>query len=83
MAKAKAKKSPAKRTPTQRAQLAHFYRHFRQHQQNVIAEGGGMLTTFPSGRTELSYASSAYGCHALSAWQSARSHAHFLSSHRR
>lgn len=71
---AKAKKATTKSKAPSKAALAHYYKHFRQHQQNVIVKGGGMLTTFPSGRTELSYASSAYGCHALSAWQSAKWH---------
>ena len=75
---AKAKKATAKTKAHSNRNLGALYRHFRQHQQNVINQGGGMLTTFPSGRTELSYGSSAYGCHALSAWPSAKWHARSL-----
>lgn len=60
------------------AAVKHHYRHFRAHQQKVWADGGGMLTTYPTGRTEVSYASAPYGEHALSAWTSARRHAHFM-----
>jgi len=61
--------------------LTHWFKHFRQHQRDVMAEGGGMVTTFPSGRTELSFASAPFGEHALSAWLAAKSHVHFLKRH--
>lgn len=53
--------------------IQHFYRHFRAHQSKVWSEGGGALTVYPSGRTELSYGSAPYGEHALSAIAAARS----------
>lgn len=44
----------------------------RARQRKIANGGGGMLTRFPSGRTELTFGASAFGCHALSAMQSAR-----------
>ncbi len=57
-----------------------LYREFRAHQAKVASNGGGVLATFPSGRTERSYASAPYGEHALSAYAAAKSHAAFLRS---
>lgn len=59
------------------AAVAHYYRHFRQHQAKVAAAGGGTLTVYPSGRTEISYASAPYGEHAKAALASAKRHIHF------
>lgn len=50
----------------------------RDHQRKVQVTGGGMLTTYPSGRTELSYGSAPYGEHAISAWAAARRHVAFV-----
>jgi hypothetical protein len=55
-----------------------MYRRFRAHQMNVATDGRGMVTRYPSGRTEVSYASAAYGEHALAAWQQARAHTYFV-----
>jgi hypothetical protein len=62
-------------TPT-----AHYYKQARAHQAKVIAEGGGMLTRYESGRTEKSYASAPYGEHALSAFMAAKRSIHFRKS---
>ena len=51
---------------------AHYFKQVRAHQARVAASGGGSLTTYPSGRTERSYASAPYGEHALAAWASAK-----------
>ena len=56
--------------------LAHYQQN-RAHQVSVWADGGGMITTDPNGRVEMSYGSAAYGFHAAAALQSARSHIHF------
>ena len=61
--------------------LQHHFKRFRQHQMNVAADGGGTLTTFPGGRTELTFASAPFGEHALSAFMSAKRHIHFMRSH--
>jgi hypothetical protein len=58
--------------------LQHFFRKFRNHQRKVQVDDGGTLTTYPTGRTELSYASAPYGEHALNAFVSAKRHAAFL-----
>lgn len=55
-----------------------FFKEFRDHQRNVWASGGGTLTTFRSGRTELTFASSPFGEHALNAFVSAKRHVAFL-----
>lgn len=52
--------------------VANLYQKYRQHQRNVQTAGGGTLTTYPDGRTELSYASAPYGEHAVSALAQAR-----------
>lgn len=52
--------------------LVHAFRKARAHQMSVWANGGGTLTVFPSGRTELSFASAPFGRHALSAFASAK-----------
>lgn len=52
--------------------LAHEFRRARAHQMDVWASGGGMVTTYPGGRTELTFASAPYGRHALSAFASAK-----------
>ena len=57
--------------------LLQYYRRQRAHQRNVWITGG-MLTTYPDGRTELSYASAPYGEHALSAITAARATVHFM-----
>ena len=59
-------------------QVKALYRKFRDHQRKVQADGGGTLTVYRSGRTELSYASSPYGEHALNAFRSAKRHIAFL-----
>ncbi|RWL22523.1 MAG: hypothetical protein EOR63_32310 [Mesorhizobium sp.] len=58
--------------------VKHHYLQFRAHQRKVSSDGGGMLTRYPSGRTEKSYASAPYGEHALSAFISAKRHIAFL-----
>ncbi len=58
--------------------LTHYYRYFRNHQRDVINEGGGAITVYPTGRTELSYGSAPYGEHAISALLSAKHHINFL-----
>lgn len=57
--------------------LLHFYRSNRAHQLRTY---GGSLTVCPSGRTELTGGSAAYGFHALAAYQSARSHIYFMAN---
>lgn len=57
--------------------MAHHYKQARQHQHNVWANGGGSVTTDPTGRTEHSYGSAPYGEHALAAWWSAKRAVHF------
>lgn len=56
----------------------HFFGKFRAHQRAIYADGGGTLTTFPSGRTELTFAGAPFGEHALSAWLAAKRHVAFL-----
>jgi hypothetical protein len=56
--------------------VAHYYREARDHQRQIQADGGGCLTTFPSGRTELTHGAS-YGEHAISAFLSAKRHVAF------
>jgi len=68
-------------TKAQFKTLQHHYKRFRKHQMDVANDGGGCLTTYPEGRTELSYASAPYGEHAYSAFMSARRHIHFMSVH--
>ena len=58
--------------------IEHFFREFRDHQRKVQDEGRGVLTVYPSGRTERSYASAPYGEHALSAFLAAKHHATFV-----
>ena len=58
--------------------LARLYHQFRAHQRKVCTAGRGCLTVYPSGRTEMTYASAPYGEHAMSAIASARSHKAFL-----
>ncbi len=58
--------------------IQHHFRAARKHQRDVANDGGGTLTVFPSGRTELSFASAPFGEHALSAFMSAKSHIAFL-----
>ena len=48
------------------------YRDLRDHQAALAADDAGMETTYPSGRTERSYASAAYGFHAAHALDTAR-----------
>lgn len=60
------------------ARVKYHFKQFRDHQNKVWSDGGGTLTTYPSGRTELSYASAPYGEHALNAIASARRHIAFL-----
>lgn len=62
------------------SQLENLYQQFRRHQREVANEDRGMLTMYPSGRTEMSYGSAPYGEHALSALASARAHVAFLNS---
>lgn len=64
-------------------QTRQLFKQFRDHQRKVWASGGGTLTTYPSGRTEHSYASAPYGEHALAAYWAARSHAYFLADMKR
>jgi hypothetical protein len=52
--------------------LAHYYKQARDWQKSIANDGGGSLTIYPSGKTELSYGSAAYQCHALAAFASAR-----------
>jgi hypothetical protein len=52
--------------------LAAEFRRARAHQFDVWAHGGGTLTTFPSGRTELTFASAPFGLHAVSAFATAK-----------
>jgi hypothetical protein len=52
--------------------LAHAFRKQRAHQMKVAANGGGVLTTFPSGRTERTFASAEFGFHAVAAFNAAR-----------
>jgi len=59
-------------------QKIQFYKEFRAHQRNLQIAGGGCLTVYQSGRTELSYASAPYGEHALAAFSAAKSHVAFL-----
>lgn len=59
--------------------VKHLYRHFRDHQRAVVLRGG-MLTTYPSGRTELTYGSAPYGEHALAAYASAKRHVAFMNT---
>lgn len=49
----------------------------RKHQMKIANSGGGALTVFPSGRTELTFASAPFGRHAISAFRTAK----FLASH--
>ena len=58
--------------------VKHHFKRFRAHQMKVANSGGGMLTIFPSGRTETTFASSPFGEHALSALMSARRHIAFM-----
>lgn len=60
-----------------------LYHQFRRHQRDVQVSGGGVLTVYPEGRTELSYASAPYGEHAISAFTAAKRHAAFLGRLRR
>ena len=57
--------------------IQHFYRHFRQHQMDVYASGGGMVSRYQSGRTEHSFGGAAYGEHAYAAYMSAKRHIAF------
>lgn len=53
--------------------ILHYYRAARDWQRTVIADGGGMITSFTDGTaSQLSYASAPYGEHALSALASAK-----------
>lgn len=61
-------------------QVRQLFIKFRKHQMDVWANGGGMLCTFPSGRTELTFASAPFGEHAKSAFTSAKRHAAFINS---
>jgi hypothetical protein len=61
-----------------RNDILHYYRQTRAHQMSMWATGGGTITRYPGGKTELSYGSAPYGEHAVSAYQSARSHIHFM-----
>lgn len=56
--------------------VLHYYRQHRAHQMKVYADGGGTMTTYPSGRVELSYGAAPYGEHALSAFLAARRSIH-------
>jgi hypothetical protein len=58
--------------------VEHHYKRFRAHQMSVWSDGGGGLTFYPSGRTELSFGGAPYGEHALSAYLSAKAHINFL-----
>ncbi|OQM74927.1 hypothetical protein [Manganibacter manganicus] len=60
-----------------------LFRQSRAHQMEIAASGGGMLCTYPSGRTELTYGSAPYGRHALSAWAFAKRHAAFVNGRKR
>ena len=52
----------------------HYYRQQRLHQRSIMADGGGMLTTFIDGTaSQLSYGSAPYGEHAVNALQVAKS----------
>lgn len=59
-------------TPT-----AHYYKQARAHQAAVMAMGGGTVTRYQSGRTEMSYAAAPYGEHALSAYLQAKRSIYF------
>ena len=59
-------------------QLQHHYKRLRLHQWRIYTDGSGCLTTYPCGKTELSYGSAPYGEHALSAITVARSHINFI-----
>ncbi|GAA5666020.1 hypothetical protein Brsp07_04529 [Brucella sp. NBRC 14130] len=52
--------------------ILHYYRQYRAHQNEIATSGGGALSTYPSGRTELSFGSAPYGQHALSAYTAAK-----------
>ena len=67
-----------KRTAVQSARVLRLYRENRAHQRAVQLSGGGCLTVYPNGRTELSYASAPYGEHAVAAFASARQSVAFL-----
>lgn len=54
------------------ANIRKTYQAQRRHQAQIAADGGGVLTTYKSGRTERSYASAAYGFHAAAALAAAR-----------
>lgn len=56
----------------------HYIEH-RRHQMKIANDGGGAITIYQSGRTELSYASAPYGEHALSAYMAAKRHMHYAS----
>lgn len=64
-------------------ELRQEYFNYRAHQAKVATEGGGCLTVYPSGRTEMSYASAPYGEHALSALSAARQMLSFRRRYRR
>lgn len=51
----------------------HYYRKARAHQNTDWANGGGCLTTYRDGRTEMSYGGAAYGRHAAAALAHAKS----------
>jgi len=58
--------------------LKHHFKRFRKHQMDIANNDGGMLTVFPSGRTELTFASAPFGEHAISALMSAKQHIAFM-----
>ena len=57
------------------------FKKARKHQMKVATDGGGCLTVYPDGKTELSYASAPYGEHAYSAYMQAIRSVHFQESH--
>lgn len=59
------------------SETALWYRHFRQHQRDVYANGGGTAIHYPTGRVDYEYGSAPYGEHALSAYILARSQVTF------
>ena len=68
-------------TVTRKEAMLHEFRKARAHQMSVAYSGGGMLTVYPDGKGELSYASAPYGEHAYSAYMQAKRSVYFQESH--
>lgn len=59
------------------SQIAYFYRQERARQMALANEGCGTLTSYQSGRTEMSYGGAPYDEHAVSAWLCAKRRVYF------